>query len=171
MWVSDHVCWTGVGGRNTHELVPIPFTEEALAHVVGVRVVQEYPGAAAGAREPEQLRRRTRSRPCGVGSFSRGWPDGADCGLLLDVKRVVAAVNHDFDPLEYLGRCPHERVVQMHLAGHADEGRYVVDTHDRPVAKRCGTCTRGLRADRRRIDADGVGRGPAAVPGGAGRAA
>ena len=134
-WVSDHVCWTGVAGLNTHELVPIPFTEEALAHVVariGVvqdvlerRIVLENPSSyvtyvAATMTEWEFLARMATE---------------ADCGLLLDVANVrVSAVNHGFDPVEYLRALPHERVVQMHLAGHDEHATHIVDTHDRPVA-------------------------------------
>jgi hypothetical protein len=59
----------------------------------------------------------------------------ADCGLLIDVNNVyISAVNHEFDQNEYLAALPHERVVQMHLAGHTDLGTHIVDTHDRPVA-------------------------------------
>ena len=134
-WVSDHVCWTGVAGLNTHELVPIPFTEESLAHVVArVRVVQELLERPLVLENPS-------SYVTYVDSTMPEWEflarlaEDADCGLLLDVANVrVSAVNHGFDPVEYLRALPHERVVQMHLAGHTELATHIVDTHDRPVA-------------------------------------
>jgi uncharacterized protein (UPF0276 family) len=135
-WVSDHVCWTGVTGVNTHELLPIPFTEEALRHVVRrVRVVQdvlerplvlENPStyaAFAHATMPEW-------------EFLARLSEESGCRLLLDVNNVyVSSVNHDFDPQEYLRALPHDRVAQIHLAGHTDMGDHLLDTHDRPVAE------------------------------------
>jgi len=135
VWVSDHVCWTGVAGLNTHELVPIPFTEESLAHVVErVRTVQELLGRPLVLENPS-------SYVTYVDSTMTEWEflarlaAAADCGLLLDVANVrVSAVNHDFDPVEYIRSLPHERIVQMHLAGHTELDTHIVDTHDRPVA-------------------------------------
>ncbi|MGK4579527.1 MNIO family bufferin maturase [Kitasatospora sp. HPMI-4] len=135
-WVSDHVCWTGTAGINTHDLLPVPFTEESLAHLVRrVRTVQdvlerqlvlENPSTYAtftGAAMPEW-------------EFVSRLAEDSGCGLLLDVNNVyVSAVNHDFDPEEYLRALPAERVVQMHLAGHTHLGTHIVDTHDRPVAE------------------------------------
>jgi uncharacterized protein (UPF0276 family) len=134
-WVSDHVCWTGVAGLNTHELVPIPFTEESLAHVVQrVRIVQDLLDRPLVLENPS-------SYVTYVDSTMTEWEflarlaDEADCGLLLDVANVrVSAVNHGFDAVEYLRRVPHDRVVQMHLAGHTELATHIVDTHDRPVA-------------------------------------
>lgn len=135
VWVSDHVCWTGVAGLNTHELVPIPFTEQSLAHVVArVRIVQELLERPLVLENPS-------SYVTYVDSTMTEWEflarlaEDADCGLLLDVANVrVSAVNHGFDPVEYLRALPHERVVQMHLAGHREMGTHIVDSHDRPVA-------------------------------------
>ena len=135
VWVSDHVCWTGVAGLNTHELVPIPFTEQSLAHVVErVRIVQD-------ALERPLVLENPSSYVTYVASTMTEWEflsrmaEDADCGLLLDVANVrVSAVNHGFDPIEYLRALPHERVVQMHLAGHNELDTHIVDTHDRPVA-------------------------------------
>ncbi len=136
VWVSDHVCWTGVAGVNTHALIPIPFTEESLAHVVGrVRVVQEYLERPLVLENPSSYVDYTAST-MSEWQFLTELAGEADCGLLLDVNNVyVSSVNHEFDPLEYLRALPHERVVQMHLAGHTDEGHYLADTHDRPVAE------------------------------------
>ena len=134
VWVSDHVCWTGVAGTNTHDLVPIPFTEESLTHVVQrIRVVQDI------LERPLVLENPT-SYVTYVASTMTEWEflarmaGDADCGLLLDVANVRAsAVNHDFDAAEYLRALPHERIVQIHLAGHDDLGSHIIDTHDRPI--------------------------------------
>lgn len=135
VWVSDHVCWTGVAGRNTHELVPIPFTEQALAHVVArIRVVQEVLERPLVLENPSSYVTYTAST-MPEWEFLARMAQEADCGLLLDVANVrVSAVNHDFDPLEYLHALPHERIVQMHLAGHTEHPTHIVDTHDRPVS-------------------------------------
>ncbi|MGH3784131.1 MAG: MNIO family bufferin maturase [Pseudonocardiaceae bacterium] len=135
-WVSDHVCWTGVAGSNTHDLLPIPFTEAALAHVVHrVRIVQEFLERPLVLENPSTYVGFTASTMSEYEFLARLATD-ADCGLLLDVNNVyVSAVNHDFDPYSYLRALPHERVVQIHLAGHTDAGTHLVDTHDHPVAR------------------------------------
>jgi uncharacterized protein (UPF0276 family) len=137
VWVSDHVCWTGVAGLNTHELVPIPFTEESLAHVVArVRAVQELLERPLVLENPSSYVTYVDSTMT-EWEFLTRMAEEADCGLLLDVANVrVSAVNHDFDAVEYLRALPHERVVQMHLAGHTELATHIVDTHDRPVADR-----------------------------------
>lgn len=133
-WISDHLCWTGVLGRNTHDLLPMPLNEESLAHVVSrIRTVQDF------LERPLVL-----ENPSTYVSFSddtiREWEfmarmaDEADCGLLLDVNNVyVSSFNHDYDPEEYVRSLPHERIVQFHLAGHTNCGTHIVDTHDGPV--------------------------------------
>ncbi len=133
-WVSDHVCWTGVAGVNTHDLMPIPFTEESLAHVVArVRIVQDVLERPLVLENPSSYVTYVASTMT-EWEFLARMADEADCGLLLDVANVrVSAVNHAFDPVEYLRALPHERIVQMHLAGHDDQGAHIVDTHDRPV--------------------------------------
>ena len=135
VWVSDHVCWTGIGGVNTHELVPIPFTEASLAHVVErVRIVQELLERPLVLENPSSYVTYVAST-MSEWEFLARLAEEADCGLLLDVANVrVSSVNHDFDAVEYLRALPHDRVVQMHLAGHEDMGTHIVDTHDRPVA-------------------------------------
>jgi uncharacterized protein (UPF0276 family) len=136
VWVSDHVCWTGVAGLNTHALIPIPFTEESLAHVIDrVRIVQEFLGRPLVLENPSSYVDYAAST-LSEWQFLAELARGADCGLLLDVNNVyVSSVNHEFDAYEYLRELPHERVVQMHLAGHMDMGHYIVDSHDRPVAE------------------------------------
>jgi uncharacterized protein (UPF0276 family) len=135
-WVSDHVCFTGVAGQNTHELVPIPFTEESLAHVVGrVRAVQELLERPLVLENPSSYVSYVESTMT-EWEFLARLAEEADCGLLLDVANVrVSAVNHCFDAREYLAALPHERIVQVHLAGHTELATHIVDTHDRPVAE------------------------------------
>ncbi|MEW2353354.1 DUF692 domain-containing protein [Spirillospora sp. NPDC029432] len=134
-WVSDHVCWTGVAGLNTHDLLPLPFTEESLAHVVRrIGAVQDFLGRRIVLENPSsyaEFAGSTMSEP----EFLARMADEADCGLLLDVNNVhVSAFNHGFDPVAYLRALPPERVVQVHLAGHTDYGTHIIDTHDAPVA-------------------------------------
>jgi uncharacterized protein (UPF0276 family) len=135
VWVSDHVCWTGVLGLNTHDLVAIPFTEESLTHVVErVRIAQEVLERPLVLENPSTYVTYTASS-MSEWEFLARMSEDADCGLLVDVNNVfVSSVNHDFDPVAYLEALPHERIVQMHLAGHTDKGTHIVDTHDRPVA-------------------------------------
>jgi uncharacterized protein (UPF0276 family) len=134
-WISDHFCWTSAGGRHAHDLLPLPFTEEALGHVVArVAMVQEALGrqillenvSSYVAFAPAELA----EWECLAAVARR-----ADCGLLLDVNNLqVNARNHGFDPYRYLAGLPDGRVGQIHLAGHTDMGAYLFDTHDGPVA-------------------------------------
>jgi uncharacterized protein (UPF0276 family) len=134
LWVSDHLCWTGVAGKNTHDLLPMPYTEEALDHVVGrVRAVQDFLGAPLALENPSTYVEF-------AGGEMREWEflarlaDEADCALLLDVNNIfVSAYNHGFDPHTYLAAIPFDRVVQIHVAGHTRHGTYIVDTHIGPV--------------------------------------
>lgn len=133
-WISDHLCWTGVHGYNTHDLLPLPRNQESLNHVVArVQKVQE-----------------TWKRRLIVENVSSYVDDPADempewdfiaelvrrsgCGLLLDINNVyVSSRNHGFDPFVYLSAIPMKDVAQIHLAGHSDRGDIVIDTHDHPV--------------------------------------
>jgi uncharacterized protein (UPF0276 family) len=135
VWVSDHVCWTGVLGINTHDLLAIPFTEESLSHVTErVRIAQEVLERPLVLENPSTYVEYNASSMTEPEFLTRMAQD-ADCGLLIDVNNVyVSSRNHDFDALEYLRALPHERIVQMHLAGHTDHGTHIVDSHDRPVA-------------------------------------
>lgn len=133
-WISDHLCWTGVGGHNLHDLLPLPYTEEALAHVVErVQRVQD----ALGRRI---LLENVSSYLTFCDSALTEWDflaavaERADCGILLDVNNIfVSAFNHGFDAREYLSAIPPARVGQFHLAGHSDHGTHLLDTHDHPV--------------------------------------
>ncbi len=136
-WISDHLCWTGVVGRNTHDLLPLPFNEETLRHVIErIRIVQDFlerPLVLENASSYITFTDSTMSE----WEFISRMAEETDCGLLLDVNNVyVSSVNHDFDPLEYLQAYPHEHVVQFHLAGHTDCGTHCIDTHDGHVINR-----------------------------------
>ncbi len=133
-WVSDHLCWTGVHGRNFHDLLPLPYSEKTIRHIAGrIARVQDFLGRRmlienvssyvewAGAEMSE-------------GEFVAEVARRADCGILMDVNNIyVSHRNHGADPLAYLRAMPRERVAQIHLAGHSDHGTHLVDTHDEPV--------------------------------------
>jgi uncharacterized protein (UPF0276 family) len=133
-WISDHLCWTGVGGINLHDLLPLPYTEEALSHVVGrVLRVQERLGRRILLENVSSYVTFAQSA-VPEWEFLAEVARRADCLLLLDVNNVyVSAFNHEFDPLGYLDAIPGERVRQIHLAGHEDNGTHIIDTHDHPV--------------------------------------
>lgn len=130
-WVSDHVCWTGVAGRNSHDLLPLPYHEQSLRHVVDrIRTVQEILERRIVLENPSSYVTFT-SSTMSEAEFVARMSDEADCGLLLDVNNVyVSSVNHDFDPFEYINQIPAHRVVQFHLAGHTNMGTHLIDTHD-----------------------------------------
>jgi len=135
-WVSDHLCWTGVGGRNLHDLLPLPRTQTVIEHV-----------AARILRVQDRLKRRIAIE--NVSSYLAYHDDEmsewemlaevarrADCGILLDVNNVyVSAHNHGFDARRYLAAMPRERVHQIHLAGHRRQGDLLIDTHDQPICE------------------------------------
>src|SRR6266851_4781397 len=133
-WISDHLCWTGVGGHNLHDLLPLPYTEEALRHVVRrIRIVQEILERTILIENVSSYLTYTHSALT-EWEFLAAVADEADCGILLDINNIyVSAFNHRFDPLVYIDAIPVERVVQFHLAGHSDHGTYLLDTHDHPI--------------------------------------
>ncbi|QLH43367.1 MAG: DUF692 domain-containing protein [Coxiellaceae bacterium] len=130
-WISDHLCWTGVNGINTHDLLPLPYTDEALKHVVSkIQQVQDYLGQ-------QILLENVSSYISYKDSSMTEWEflteacQRADCQILLDVNNIyVSAFNHGFDPIQYLENVPKERVKQFHMAGHHNFGSHIVDTHD-----------------------------------------
>ena len=133
-WVSDHLCWTGVDHHNLHDLLPMPYTEAALNHLVArVSQVQELLGrrlllenvSSYVSFEADEM-----SEWAFIAQLARR----ADCELLLDVNNVyVSSRNHGFDAHEFIDAMPRERVRQIHLAGHEDHGSHLIDTHDQPV--------------------------------------
>jgi uncharacterized protein (UPF0276 family) len=133
-WISDHLCWSGIGGRYAHDLLPLPYTEEALDHVVRrVVTVQERLGRQILVENVSSYLTYTHSTLT-EWEFLGAVAERADCGLLLDVNNVhVSATNHGFDAEAYLAGLPAGRVGQIHLAGHTDMGTHLLDTHDGPV--------------------------------------
>ncbi|HSC09073.1 MAG TPA: DUF692 domain-containing protein [Steroidobacteraceae bacterium] len=133
-WISDHLCWTGVGGANLHDLLPLPHTEEALRHVVQrVEQVQDLLGRRL-VLENVSSYVTFRDSTLSEWEFLRAVAEAADCLILLDINNVhVSSVNHGFDAQAFLAGIPRERVQQFHLAGHQVQGAYLIDTHDRPV--------------------------------------
>ena len=133
-WISDHLCWTGVAGKNLHDLLPLPYTEEALANIVErVHTVQDFLGRRI-LLENVSSYVTFRDSSLTEWDFLREVAERADCLILLDVNNIyVSSVNHEFDPHDYLNAIPVERVQQIHLAGHEDHGDYLIDTHDHPV--------------------------------------
>ena len=136
LWISDHLCWTGVQGRNSHDLLPLPYSEEALRLVVRhVEQVQDVLGQRI-LLENVSSYLEYRSSEMTEWEFLRQVSEQADCLLLLDVNNIyVSSINHGFDPIVFLKHLPVERVQQIHLAGHNDNGDYIVDTHDHPVCE------------------------------------
>jgi len=134
VWVSDHLCWTGVAGRNSHDLLPMPLTEASLAHVTErVRQVQDRLGRPLILENPSTYLQFAGAQMPEWEYLSR-LAEAADCGLLLDVNNVhVSSVNHGFDAAAYIEALPAERIVQIHLAGPRDCGTHLLDTHDSPV--------------------------------------
>jgi uncharacterized protein len=133
-WISDHVCWTGVAGRNTHDLLPMPLTEASLKHVVKrITILQDFLERPFVLENPSTYVGFTGST-LSEWEFLTRMAEEANCGLLLDVNNVyVSSVNHDFDPEEFIRSVPHDRVVQFHLAGHTNRHTHLLDTHDSPV--------------------------------------
>jgi uncharacterized protein (UPF0276 family) len=133
-WISDHLCWTGIGGHTVHDLLPLPYSEEALSHVVErVGRVQDALGRRIALENVSSyLTYCDSAMP--EWEFLAAVAERADCRILLDVNNIfVSAFNHGFDAESYLAGVPVERVVQFHLAGHSDHGAYLLDTHDHPV--------------------------------------
>ena len=134
VWISDHLCWTGVDGINLHDLMPLPYTEEALKHVAArVRQVQDFLGRRMVLENVSSYVSYSHSE-MQEWEFLAALTQEADCDLLLDVNNIyVSSVNHGFDALEFLRGIPAHRVRQMHLAGHTRQGECLIDTHDQPV--------------------------------------
>jgi uncharacterized protein (UPF0276 family) len=136
VWVSDHVCWTGAAGINSHDLLPLPFTEECLALVVQrIRIVQDYLERPLVLENPSTYVTFA-SSTMPEHEFLARMAVEADCGLLLDVNNAyVSGTNHGYDPAELIVSLPRDRVVELHVAGHTDAGTHLVDTHDGPVCE------------------------------------
>ena len=133
-WISDHLCWTGVHGQNLHDLLPLPYTQETIKHVVErVLTVQDVLGR-------QILLENVSSYASYVDSEMTEWEfitqiaESTDCLLLLDVNNIyVSSFNHQFDAKAFINGVPASCVQQIHLAGHQNNGDYIIDTHDAPV--------------------------------------
>ena len=134
LWISDHLCWTGINAHNTHDLLPLPYDAPALDCVVGnIGRVQDCLGRRILIENPSSYV-TFRSSDRDEWDFLSEMAARADCLLLLDVNNIyVSARNHGFDPQDYLAGLPADRIQQIHLAGHSDMGDYVIDTHDADV--------------------------------------
>lgn len=135
-WVSDHLAWTGVHGVNLHDLLPIPYTWEALTHVVErIKRVQDFLGRRLVIENASTYVTFHESE-MDEWAFVKEMAERADCLLLLDVNNVfVSGFNHGFDAARFIDSIPVERVAQLHLAGHTDNGTHKIDTHDQPVCE------------------------------------
>lgn len=135
-WISDHLCWTGLGKTELHDLLPLPYTEEAIKHVADrVKQVQDI-------LERPILLENVSSYVTYQTSVMPEWEfltavaEMSDCYILLDINNIyVSGFNHQFDPLTYLNYIPVNRVKQFHLAGHDNTGECIVDTHDDAIAE------------------------------------
>ena len=129
-WVTDHLCWTGVAGRNTHDLLPLPRNEETLAHVAArLRVVQDVLERPVHLENPSTYLELAAST-MGEAEFLGRLAEISGCGLLVDVNNVfVSSFNHGWDAEAWIDAIPADRVVQVHLAGHTDLGTHLLDTH------------------------------------------
>lgn len=134
LWVSDHLCWTGLEGFNSHDLLPLPYTEEAMevvcANIARVQdvlerpILLENPSSYLTFADDEMTEHGFMARMC----------EATGCSLLLDINNIyVSGTNHGFDPAAYIAGVPADRVRQIHLAGHSQGRGLLIDTHDQPV--------------------------------------
>ncbi len=134
VWISDHLCWTGVDQLNMHDLLPLPYTQQSIDHIVGrIHYVQDY------LKRPFLIE-NVSSYLTFIDSEMNEWEfiaaiaKQSGCSILLDVNNIyVSAINHDCNPLDYLNALPAAHIAQIHLAGHSNQGNYIIDTHDAPV--------------------------------------
>ena len=133
-WLTDHLCWGSVDGRYTHDLMPLPYTWEAIdVTVAKVKQVQDFleiPVAVENVSSYAEFHESEMTE----WEFLNEVVERADCGILLDVNNIyVSSVNHNFDPHVYVDNVPADRVAQIHIAGHSKYEKYILDTHDHPV--------------------------------------
>lgn len=133
-WLSDHLCWTGVNNKNTHDLMPLPYTEEMIKHIVDrVQRVQDFLGRQILIENVSSYVNYQQSE-MSEWEFITAICKRADCFILFDVNNIyVSSVNHEFNPLHYIAAMPSDRIYQIHLAGHNNMGDYIIDTHDHPI--------------------------------------
>ncbi len=129
-WISDHLCWTGVNGVNMHDLLPLPYTEEAVQHVVNsVKTVQDFLGRKILLENASSYITYSHSE-MSEWEFLSAVAERSDCLILLDINNIyVSAHNHGFDPLVYLDNVPADRIQQFHIAGHLNLDNIIIDSH------------------------------------------
>ena len=134
LWISDHLCWTGHGGHNIHDLLPVEMTQEAAEHIIGrIQYVQDYFGERILVENVSSYVSFKHSQ-MKEWEFLNYIAQKADCGLLLDINNIyVSAINHSQDPYEFIESIDAHRVGQIHLAGHTDKGGFLIDTHDATI--------------------------------------
>ncbi|MEI7668648.1 MAG: DUF692 family multinuclear iron-containing protein, partial [Pseudomonadota bacterium] len=130
-WVSDHLCWTGIAHKNSHDLLPVPYTEEALKHIVSrIKQVQDFLGRKIALENPSTYLEFKHSN-IPEADFIRYMSEESGCNLLLDVNNVyVSCYNHRLDAKKYIDSLPLDKVIQIHLSGHTNNGTHIIDTHD-----------------------------------------
>lgn len=133
-WVSDHFCFCGADGAHVHDLLPLPYTEEMVDRVARrARQVQDYLEVPFGLENTSSYLAYTASTMT-EWEFINRVAEEADCGLLFDVNNAyVSAFNHGYDARDFVRGVAHDRILQIHLAGHTNKGRYLLDTHNGPV--------------------------------------
>ncbi len=133
-WLSDHLCWGSVDGTYTHDLLPMPYTMEAAKRTAEkIRYVRDFIEVPICVENVSSYMEFHASEMT-EWEFLSEVVERADCGILLDVNNIyVSSRNHGFDPMDYVNNVPHQRVGQMHIAGHTKFEKYILDTHDHPV--------------------------------------
>ena len=134
LWLSDHLCWTGNETANMHDLLPMPYTEEAVKHIAEkIQQAQDFLGCPLLIENVSSYL-SYKDSTMEEWSFLKAVAEEANCLLLLDINNVyVSGFNHHFDPIKYLDNLPKERIQQFHLAGHLNLGDHIIDTHDHPI--------------------------------------
>lgn len=134
VWISDHLCWTGVHGKNMHDLLPLPYTEETINHIASrIGQVQDFLNQQILIENVSSYVTYQASH-MSEAEFVSAIVDKADCLLLLDINNIyVSSFNHHFNADDYITRVPAKRIAQIHLAGHSNCGDYIIDTHDAPI--------------------------------------
>lgn len=133
-WFSDHLSWASHAGVQHHDLIPLPFTEEAVRHVVGKIQILQSRFRIPFVLENPSYYVELPGKEMTEAEFVAEVVTRADCGLLLDINNVyVNAVNHGYDPYGFIDAMPRNRVLQYHMAGHDDSGPVLIDSHGAPV--------------------------------------
>lgn len=135
--ISDHLCWTGLAGLNSHDLLPMPLTDESLQHVIRrIDQVQDFLERPLVLENPSTYLEFQHSTLTESAFFCE-LVKATGCGMLLDVNNVfVSSFNHGFNAEQFIHELPHEHIVQIHLAGPSDCGDCLIDTHDQPVPEK-----------------------------------